>query len=345
MLAPPGCSCGTTRASRCTSARSGCRTWSTRRASLRARAASTATLSTRSTVSRLLCRRRTSMSPATASSGSSPSRRPATPRTTSAGWTGMGRSLPATLAACGWKVPDTSFRTHLHRTSTSRGGSERSTTSSTTSRSGSRLPISGWSRTWRRWPTTSSAPRTTCAYGRAASNGAWARRSSFAVHATITSWPKASSTRSGSLWPHLSRSRTRVWSATGGRSVSWPEPAGSVLDELVAHVRDLLGPNLRGMYVYGSLAFQCYNPARSDVDVLVLTRRRMAPETRRALSSLLHRLEELARLEISFLARGDLEPWRYPTPYDYHFSGSAEKHDGAGEYSATEIANVRVSGV
>lgn len=127
--------------------------------------------------------------------------------------------------------------------------------------------------------------------------------------------------------------------------MSWPEPAGSVLEELVAHVRDLLGPNLRGMYVYGSLAFECYNPARSDVDVLVLTRRRMAPETRRALSSLLHRLEELARLEISFLSRGDLEPWRYPTPYDYHFSGSAEKHDGAGEYFATEIANVRVRGV
>ena len=66
--------------------------------------------------------------------------------------------------------------------------------------------------------------------------------------------------------------------------MSWPEPARSVLEELVAHVRDLLGPNLRGMYVYGSLAFECYNPARSDVDVLVLTRRRMAPETMPAMA-------------------------------------------------------------
>jgi predicted nucleotidyltransferase len=127
--------------------------------------------------------------------------------------------------------------------------------------------------------------------------------------------------------------------------VRWPEPAASVLEELEAQVRDLLGPNLRGMYVYGSLAFECYNPARSDVDVLVVTRRRMAPETRRALSSFLRRLEELARLEISFLSHADLEPWRYPTPYDYHFSGSAEKHDGAGVYFATEIANARVRGV
>ena len=51
--------------------------------------------------------------------------------------------------------------------------------------------------------------------------------------------------------------------------------------------------------------------------------------------------EEVAPLEISFLSRADLEPWRYPTPYDYHFSGSAEKHDGAGVYFAAEIVNAR----
>ena len=123
--------------------------------------------------------------------------------------------------------------------------------------------------------------------------------------------------------------------------MSWPEPAGSVLEELETHVRDLLGPNLRGMYVYGSLAFECYNPARSDVDVLVLTRRRMAPETRRALSSVLRQLQSVAPLEISFLARGDLEPWQYPTPYDYHFSGRAEKQGGAGVYFAAEIVQAR----
>jgi predicted nucleotidyltransferase len=128
-------------------------------------------------------------------------------------------------------------------------------------------------------------------------------------------------------------------------SVRWPEPAGSVLEELEAQVRDLLGANLRGLYVYGSLAFDCYNPARSDVDVLVVTKRRMAPETRRALSSVLHRLDRVARLEISFLSRADLEPWRCPCPFDYHFSGTTEKHDGAGTYFASEIPNARARGV
>jgi len=127
--------------------------------------------------------------------------------------------------------------------------------------------------------------------------------------------------------------------------VSWPEPAASLLVELVPRVRDLLGPNLRAMYLYGSLTFDCYNPARSDVDILVVTRRRMAPETRSALAAELRRLAEIAPIEISFLSRGDLEPWRYPTPFDYHFSGEDEGQDGADAYFATEIANARTRGV
>jgi predicted nucleotidyltransferase len=127
--------------------------------------------------------------------------------------------------------------------------------------------------------------------------------------------------------------------------VRFPEPAASVLDELVPRVRDLLGPNLRGVYVYGSLAFECYNPARSDVDVLVVTRRRMAPETRRALSTLLRRLADVTHFEISFQSRADLDPWRYPTPFDYHFSDEGESEDGSDAYFATEIANARTRGV
>jgi predicted nucleotidyltransferase len=127
--------------------------------------------------------------------------------------------------------------------------------------------------------------------------------------------------------------------------MNWPEPAASVLEELEAQLRDRLGANLRGMYVYGSLAFECYNPARSDVDVLVVTRRRMSPETRRGLSSLFRQLQRAAPLEISFLSRADLEPWRYPTPFDYHFSAESELHDRTAEYFATEIANALERGV
>lgn len=124
--------------------------------------------------------------------------------------------------------------------------------------------------------------------------------------------------------------------------MSWPEPAGSTLEALDAGLRELLGANLQGMYVCGSLAFGCYNPARSDVDVLVLTRRRMAAETHRPVSDL---LRGLSRVEITFVSRADLDPWRYPCPFDYHFSHSSEVHDGEGIDLAAEIANARARGV
>jgi len=115
------------------------------------------------------------------------------------------------------------------------------------------------------------------------------------------------------------------------------------VERLAAELPDLLGANLVGLYVYGSLAFGCYNPARSDVDVLVVTRRRLAAETRKPLADLLRRLAP--PLEGSFLSRADLEPWRYPTPYDLHFSGEGVKEDGTGHYFAAEIVNARARSI
>jgi streptomycin 3"-adenylyltransferase len=125
--------------------------------------------------------------------------------------------------------------------------------------------------------------------------------------------------------------------------VRFPEPAASTLDQLAAELRQLLGANLQGLYVYGSLAFGCYNPARSDVDVLVLTRRRMAAETQRPVSELLRGFS--TRIEITFVSRADLDPWRHPCPFDYHFSHSSEVHDGEGVDLASELTNARARGV
>lgn len=123
----------------------------------------------------------------------------------------------------------------------------------------------------------------------------------------------------------------------------FPEPAGSVVERLAAELPELLGANLVGLYVYGSLAFGCYNPARSDIDVLVVTRRRIARETREPLAAM---LGECPRLEISFLSRADLEPWRYPTPYNVHYAPKeGVKEDGKGKYFAAEIVNARTRAV
>jgi streptomycin 3"-adenylyltransferase len=128
-------------------------------------------------------------------------------------------------------------------------------------------------------------------------------------------------------------------------SARWPEPADAILRELEARLRDLLGANLRGMYVYGSLAFGCYHADRSDVDVLVLTRRPLASETHEPLVAALEHIGSPSRLEISFLAALDLDPWRHPCPCQLHFSQSAKVRHHLNHDLAAEVTNARARGV
>jgi predicted nucleotidyltransferase len=105
---------------------------------------------------------------------------------------------------------------------------------------------------------------------------------------------------------------------------SWatcPAAARSQIERLLATTQDALQDNLTGVYLHGSLAMGCFNPERSDLDLLVITRAPMSVETKRALVEALLRLSgNPAPIEISFLSAADLTPWRYPTPFDLHYS-------------------------
>ena len=84
--------------------------------------------------------------------------------------------------------------------------------------------------------------------------------------------------------------------------------------------QNTLGEHLTGVYLHGSLAMGCFNPAGSDLDLLVITEQPMSLEQKRALIEALLRLSRSpAPIEISFLSAADLTPWRYPTPFDLHY--------------------------
>jgi streptomycin 3"-adenylyltransferase len=86
----------------------------------------------------------------------------------------------------------------------------------------------------------------------------------------------------------------------------------------VAH---LLSDNIIGIYLHGSLALGCFNPARSDLDLLVITHQRTTVDVKRDLAELLLVTSNAPYpIEISFLPYTDLIPWRYPTPFDFHYS-------------------------
>lgn len=88
-------------------------------------------------------------------------------------------------------------------------------------------------------------------------------------------------------------------------------------DDLV----DLLASNLIGVYVHGSLAMGCFNPRHSDLDLLVISRSHLALDTKRSLAELLLRRSRAPQpIEMSVLTHSDLIPWKYPTPFDFHYS-------------------------
>lgn len=105
---------------------------------------------------------------------------------------------------------------------------------------------------------------------------------------------------------------------------SWtdcPDDVRAQLDGLLDDLRAALGANLAGVYLHGSLAMGCFSPARSDLDLLVVTGERMAPGERRAAAeALLRRSGAPAPIEISFVSRSQARPWSYPTPFDLHYS-------------------------
>ncbi len=96
-----------------------------------------------------------------------------------------------------------------------------------------------------------------------------------------------------------------------------------LLGIVVSGFRRELGPDLVGIYLHGSLAMGCFNAAGSDVDFLVVVKETLSTAAKRRLGELLLRLHEYAPakgLEISVVTVRQARDFRYPTPYELHFS-------------------------
>ena len=84
-----------------------------------------------------------------------------------------------------------------------------------------------------------------------------------------------------------------------------------------------LGENLIGIYLHGSLAFGCFHPLKSDIDVLAVVERPLTqPEKEKVIHSLLsiwHFAPEKG-YEMSIVLEKVCRRFAYPTPYELHFS-------------------------
>lgn len=96
-----------------------------------------------------------------------------------------------------------------------------------------------------------------------------------------------------------------------------------VAEEFAEGCRSILAGALTGVYLHGSAAMGCFDPRRSDIDLLVIVSRPMTLGEKRELMALTAVLNEKAPkkgIEMSAATASVCKPFVYPTPFELHFS-------------------------
>lgn len=97
----------------------------------------------------------------------------------------------------------------------------------------------------------------------------------------------------------------------------------TLLHEITAGCKRILGDNLTGVYAHGSLAFGCFTWATGDIDFLIVVQRKMTQKEKTQLIAFLLKAEEKAPakgLEMSVMLLQHCRNFTHPAPYELHYS-------------------------
>ncbi len=118
----------------------------------------------------------------------------------------------------------------------------------------------------------------------------------------------------------------------------------SEVNTLTTELPRLLGKQqLLGLYLHGSLALGGFNPTRSDINMLAVTRHGMKVETKRTIVDLLMRVSKMpCPIALHFLVAQDIVSFphllSHSLPYDFYYSEAQRERlqqdlrNGAWEY-------------
>jgi predicted nucleotidyltransferase len=96
------------------------------------------------------------------------------------------------------------------------------------------------------------------------------------------------------------------------------------LDQVLTLLRDVLGLDLVGAYLHGSAVLGGIRP-RSDIDVLVVSKRGTTREEKRRLVERLLSISgdespgQPRPVELTIVVEAEIRPWRYPPSFDFHY--------------------------
>ena len=95
-------------------------------------------------------------------------------------------------------------------------------------------------------------------------------------------------------------------------------PLERLLDNFVVRSRDILGDNLTGIYLHGSAVMGCFNPKKSDIDLLVVVKNDIPNEIKKQYMDMVVELNREAPekgMELSIVKEAVCKPFVYPTPF------------------------------
>ena len=96
-----------------------------------------------------------------------------------------------------------------------------------------------------------------------------------------------------------------------------------LINEFVNRSKDILKENLVGIYLHGSSVMGCFNPEKSDIDLIVVVDDKMSDITKKAYMDMVVKLNSYAPakgIEMSIVRKEVCAPFVYPTPFELHFS-------------------------
>jgi len=102
----------------------------------------------------------------------------------------------------------------------------------------------------------------------------------------------------------------------------------NLMEDISEKYNKLLGKNLIGIYVHGSIAFGCFNWDKSDIDFIAVIKKPIPQQIKLQLIQVLKDLGEQTPprgFEMSIALEKYCGAFVYPTPYELHFaSGHSE---------------------
>ena len=96
----------------------------------------------------------------------------------------------------------------------------------------------------------------------------------------------------------------------------------TVISFFVGKSKEILRDRLAGIYLHGSAAMECFHPAVSDLDLIVVVNSALPDPVKRAYMDMVAELNAKGPakgIEMSIVRQEVCRPFVYPTPFELHF--------------------------